>query len=77
MTSSAVDAIVILTRMPEYYQIADNAPFTSNAWERLRLLTELFMVSDCGVLMVDITASTSNYLSCCRNIFRDCKWSGL
>ena len=26
---------------------------------------------------VDITASTSNYLSWGRNIFHDCKWSGL
>ena len=52
MTPSAVDAILILMRMPEYYQIADDAPFTSNAIERerLRLLTEL-LVSDCRVLM--------------------------
>ena len=51
MTPSAVDAISILTRIPEYYQIADDAPFTSNAIdrERLRLLTEL-LVSDCRVL---------------------------
>ena len=34
MTSSAVDAMLILACMPEYYQIADNAPFTSNAIER-------------------------------------------
>ena len=40
MTSSVIDAMLII--MPEYYQIADNAPFTSNAIERerLRLLTE-------------------------------------
>ena len=52
MTSSAVDSILILTHMPEYYQTADDAPFTSNAIERerLRLLTEL-LVSDCRVLM--------------------------
>ena len=52
MTPSAVDTILILTRMPEYYQIADDAPFTSNAIEReqLRLLIEL-LVSDCRVLM--------------------------
>ena len=52
MTSSAVDTILILTRMPEYYQMADNTPLTSNAIERerLRLLTEL-LVSDCRVLM--------------------------
>ena len=37
MTSSAMDAILILTCMPEYYQIADNAPFTSNAIEREQL----------------------------------------
>ena len=51
MTSSAVDAILILTCMPEYYQIADITPFTSNAIERerLRLLTEL-LVSVCRVL---------------------------
>ena len=43
MTPSALDAILVLTCMPEYYQIADDAPFTSNAIERerLRLLTEL------------------------------------
>ena len=43
MTLSAVDAILILTRTPEYYQIADDAPFTSTEIERkrLRLLTEL------------------------------------
>ena len=46
MTLSAVDAILILTRTPEYYQIADDAPFTS----AVRLLTEL-LVSDCRVLM--------------------------
>ena len=52
MTTFPVDAILILTRMPEYHQIADDAPFTSNAIERerLRLLTEL-LVSDCKVLM--------------------------
>ena len=52
MTPSAVDTILILTRMPEYYQIADDAPFTSNAIEReqLRLLIEL-LDSDCRVLM--------------------------
>ena len=52
MTSSAVDAILILTCMPEYYQITDTAHFISNAIERerLRLLTEL-LVSDCRVLM--------------------------
>ena len=52
MTLSAVDAILILMRMPEYYQIADDAPFTSTAIERerLQLLTEL-LVSDCRVLM--------------------------
>ena len=45
MTSPVTDAMLILTRMLEYYQIADNAP---NAIERerlrllrLRLLTEL------------------------------------
>ena len=42
MTSSAVEAILILTRMPEYYQIAGDAPFTSNE-ERLRLLTGLLV----------------------------------
>ena len=43
---------MVLTRMLEYYQIADNALFTSNAIERerLQLLTEL-LVSDCKVLM--------------------------
>ena len=50
MTLSAVDAILILTRTPEYYQIADDAPFTEIERERLRLLTEL-LVSDCRVLM--------------------------
>ena len=52
MTSSVIDAMLILKRMLEYYQIADNTPFTSNAIERerLRLLTEL-LVSDCRVLM--------------------------
>ena len=42
MTSSVIDTMLILTRMPEYYQIADDTPFTSNAIERerLRLLTE-------------------------------------
>ena len=52
MTLSAVDAILILTRTPEYYQIADDAPFTSTEIERerLRLLTEL-LLSDCRVLM--------------------------
>ena len=52
MTLSAVDAILILTRTPEYYQIADDAPFTSTEIERerLRLLTEL-LVSDCRVLL--------------------------
>ena len=52
MTPSAVDAILFLTRMPEYYQIADAGPFTSNAieMEQLQLLTEL-LVSDCRVLM--------------------------
>ena len=51
ITSSAVDAILILMRMSEYYQIADDAPFTSNGIDReqLRLLTEL-SVSDCRVL---------------------------
>ena len=45
MTPSAVDAILILTRMPEYYQIADDVPFTSNAIERERLrLHSLFRV---------------------------------
>ena len=39
MTSSAVDAILILTRMPEYYQIADNAPFTSNGIEKGTIAT--------------------------------------
>ena len=50
MTSSVIDAMLILMRMLKYYQIADNAPFTSNAIkrERLRLLTEL-SVSDCSV----------------------------
>ena len=52
ITSSVIDAMLILTRMPEYYQIADNAPFTTNAIERerLRLLPEL-LVSGCRVLM--------------------------
>ena len=52
MTFSAVDALLILTRIPKYYQNADAAPFTSNAseWERLRLLTEL-LISDCRVLI--------------------------
>ena len=52
MTSSVINAMLILTRMLEYYQIADNAPFTSNAVERerLRLLTEL-LVSNCRMLM--------------------------
>ena len=49
MTPSAVDAIFILMRTPEYYQIADDAPFTSTEIER-RVLTEL-LVSDCRVLM--------------------------
>ena len=51
MTSSVIDAMLILMRMLEYYQNADdNTPFTSNAIERerLRLLTEL-LVSDCSV----------------------------
>ena len=45
MILSAVDAILILTRTPEYYQIADDAPFTSTEIERerLRLLTELLV----------------------------------
>ena len=49
MTSSVIDAMLILTCMPKYYQIADN--FTSNAIERelLRLLTER-LVSDCDCL---------------------------
>ena len=49
MTHSAVDAILSLTRMPEYYQIADDAPLTSNAIkrERLQLLTELLAVAEC------------------------------
>ena len=49
ITSSVINAMLILTRMPEYYQITDNAPFTSNAIEReqLQLLTEL-LVSDCS-----------------------------
>ena len=54
MTSPAVDAILILTRMPEYYQIADDAPFTSNAIERERLrqlLVATAIGSDCRVLM--------------------------
>ena len=48
MTSSVIDAMLILTHMPEYYQIAHNVSFTSIAIEReqLRLLTEL-LVSDC------------------------------
>ena len=48
ITSSVIDSMLILTQISEYYQIADNAPFTSNAIERerLRLLTEL-LVSDC------------------------------
>ena len=52
MTSSVIDAMLILMRMLEYYHIADNTPFTSNAIERerLRLLTEL-LVSYCRVLM--------------------------
>ena len=40
MTSSVIDAMLILTRMLEYYQIADNAPSAIER-ERLRLLTEL------------------------------------
>ena len=54
MTLSAVDAILILTRTPEYYQIADDAPFTSTEIERERLRLELMtelLVSDCRVLM--------------------------
>ena len=39
MTPSAVDAILILTRMPEYYQIADDAPFTFNAIEKGAIAT--------------------------------------
>ena len=31
VTSSVIDAKLILMRMPEYYQIADSVPFTSNA----------------------------------------------
>ena len=52
MTFSAVDALLILTLIPKYYQNSDDAPFTSNASERerLRLLTEL-LISDCRVLM--------------------------
>ena len=52
MTLSAVDAILVLTRMPEYYQIADDTSFTSTEIERerLQLLAEL-LVSDCRVLM--------------------------
>ena len=49
MTPSAVDTILILTHMSEYYQIDDDAPFTIER-ERLRLLTEL-LVSNCRVLM--------------------------
>ena len=51
MTSSVLDAILILTCMPEYYQVTDNDLFTSNAIERerLRLLMEL-LVSNCKVL---------------------------
>ena len=45
MTPSAVDTILILMRMPEYYQIADDAPNAIER-ERMRLLTEL-LVSDC------------------------------
>ena len=45
MTSSVIDAMLSITRMSEYYQIADNAPFTFNAIERE---TELF---NCRVLM--------------------------
>ena len=33
MTSSAIDAMLILTCRPKYYQIADNAPLTSNIIE--------------------------------------------
>ena len=33
MTPSAVDAILILTHIPEYYQIADDARFTSNTYK--------------------------------------------
>ena len=42
----------LVTLTPEYYQIADDAPFTSTEIERerLQLLTEL-LVSDCRVLM--------------------------
>ena len=52
ITSSVIEAMLILMRMSKYYQIADNAPFASNAIERelLRLLPEL-LVSDCRVLM--------------------------
>ena len=39
MTSSAVDTILILMRMPECYKIADNAPFTSNAIEKGAIAT--------------------------------------
>ena len=51
MTSSVIDAMLILMRMLEYYQI-DNIPFTSDAIERepLQLLTEP-LVSDCRMLM--------------------------
>ena len=38
MTSSVIDAMLILMRMLKYYQIPDNAPFTSNAIERKRYL---------------------------------------
>ena len=52
MTSSVIDAMLILACMLEYYQIAFNAPFTSYAIERkqLRLLTDL-LVTNCRVLM--------------------------
>ena len=51
MTSSVIDAMLVLTCMLEYYQ-TDNAPFTSNTIERerLQLLTEL-LVSTCRVFM--------------------------
>ena len=37
ITSSVIDDMLILMRMLEYYQVADNVPFTSNAIERDRL----------------------------------------
>ena len=44
MTSSVIDAMLIVMRILEYYQIADNAPFTSNAIERFHHGCGLFLL---------------------------------